>query len=44
MANDLENYDKSKKSFDPYHLFIYRNEDKTIGLQIIMIFNSKSNI
>ncbi len=44
MANDIEKYDEAKETFDPYYLFIYRNKDKTVGLQITMIFNSQTSI
>jgi len=44
MVNDIEKYDEAKKTFDPYYLFLYYNEDGSVGLQITMHFNSYSQV
>ncbi len=44
MANDLERYDEARKTFDPYYIFIYKNNDGTIGLQMTMMFNKYSQV
>ncbi len=44
MAVDLEKYDEAKKPFDPYYIFLYYNNDGSVGLQIIMRFNNLSGV
>ncbi|MGB9609071.1 MAG: hypothetical protein ACPL3E_01705 [Minisyncoccia bacterium] len=44
MANDLQKYNLAKKTFDPYYVFIYYNDDGSVGLQITMVFNKDSGV
>lgn len=44
FADDLKKYDEKSKSFDPYYLFIYKNEDGSIALQITLQLNKESNV
>ena len=44
MANDLEKYNEAEPTFGPYYIFVYLNDDKTIGLQINMILNQEAQI
>lgn len=44
MANDLAKYNESKKSIDNYYLFLYRDSDGKIGLQLTMIFDLYSGV
>lgn len=44
FASDLEKYDEAKKTFDPYYVFLYYNNDGTVGLQINMQLNSGAHI
>jgi hypothetical protein len=44
MAEDLKKYNLAKKTFDPYYIFIYYNNDGSVGLQLTMVFNKYSGI
>ena len=44
MSDDLRSYDDSTVSINNYHLFLYRNDDGTVGLQMTLVFNPVSKV
>lgn len=44
FSNDIEKYNDSQKTSDSYFVFLYRNDDGSLGLQLTMIFNKESGI
>lgn len=44
MASDLEQYDTARALYGPYYLFVYKNDDGTVGLQLTMILNEAAGI
>jgi len=44
MVNDLENYDNEENYTENTHLFIYRNEEGSTGIQIAVHFNKDSGV
>lgn len=44
FADDIGKYNNSKEVSESYFVFIYKNEDGSLGLQLVMIFNKQSGV
>ena len=44
FAFDLEKYNEAKNTFDPYFIFLYKNNNGSIALQVTMRLNKYSGV